>query len=159
MNLNEHMLRNHAGWSMTSKMPQRYLHYFGSESSKSILRIKGIIKENEEIENNLLKARHCPNCNESNISESKFCIKCKMILCYDSYTETIEKQKEKDNDIEALKKSVAFLSDRFNAFLLSQPGNKILYDDEGNGDSGIVKGIELKQELNNKAIGKVKSSS
>ena len=103
MNLNEHMLRNHAGWSMTSKMPQRYLHYFGSESSKSILRIKGIIKENEEIENNLLKPKYCPNCNESNIPESKFCIKCKMILSYDSYTETIEKQKEKDNDIEELK--------------------------------------------------------
>jgi integrase len=155
LNLNEHMLRNHAGWSMTSKMPQRYLHYFGSESSKSILRIKGIIKENEEIENNLLKPRHCPNCNESNIPASKFCIKCKMVLAYDSYTETLEKQKEKDNDIEDLKKSVAFLADRFNAFLLSQPGNKILYDDDNGQSEGIVKGIELKPEINNIAVGKV----
>ena len=70
MNLNEHMLRNHAGWSMTSKMPQRYLHYFGSESSKSILRLKGIIKENEEIENNILKPKYCNNCNESNVPNS-----------------------------------------------------------------------------------------
>ena len=44
--LKEHMLRSHAGWSMTSKMPQRYLHYFGHESSKSILQFKGVIKEN-----------------------------------------------------------------------------------------------------------------
>jgi hypothetical protein len=155
MNLNDHMLRNHAGWSMTSKMPQRYLHYFGSESSKSIRRLKGIIKENEEIENNLLKPKYCNNCSESNVPNSKFCTSCKMILSYDAYTETLEKQKQKDNDIEELKRSVAFLADRFNAFLLSQPENKILYDD-GNGQSeGIVKGIILRSEINNKAIGKV----
>ena len=126
------------------------------ESSKSILQIKGVIKENEDIQNTKLKPRYCPNCNECNKPESKFCIKCKMIFCYDSYTETIEKQKEKDNDIEALKKSVAFLSDRFNAFLLSQPGNKILYDDDNDGQSGIVKGIEVVEtEINHKAVGTI----
>jgi integrase len=31
--LKEHILRDHAGWSMTSKMPQVYIHYFGTESS------------------------------------------------------------------------------------------------------------------------------
>ena len=159
MNLNEHMLRNHAGWSMTSKMPQRYLHYFGSESSKSILRLKGIIKESEEIENNILKPKYCNNCNESNIPNSKFCSSCKMILSYDAYTETLEKQNEKDRDIEELKISVAFLADKFNAFLLSQPGNKIIYDDNNKDNGRIVKGIELKPEIKNKAIGRVISSS
>ena len=85
-------------------------------------------------------------------THSQFCTSCKMILSYDAYTETLEKQKEKDRDIEELKRSVAFLADRFNAFLLTQPGNKILYDDV---QSGIVKGIELKSEIINKAIGKV----
>ncbi len=51
----EHILRNHAGWSITSKMPQRYIHYFGSESSKSILKVKGIIKENESDTQDTLK--------------------------------------------------------------------------------------------------------
>jgi hypothetical protein len=77
-----------------------------------------------------------------------------MILSYDSYTETIEKQKQKDNDIEELKRSVVFLTDRFNAFLLGQPGNKVLYDNS-NGQNGIVKGIELKPEINNKAVGEI----
>jgi hypothetical protein len=27
--LKEHILRDHAGWTMTSKMPQVYIHYFG----------------------------------------------------------------------------------------------------------------------------------
>ncbi|HSF00821.1 MAG TPA: site-specific integrase [Nitrososphaeraceae archaeon] len=102
MNLNEHMLCNHAGWSMTSKMPQRYLHYFGNESSRSILRLKGVIKENEEIENNLLKPKPCPNCNESNIPNSRLCVNCKMILSYDAYTDTLEKQKQKDDQIKIL---------------------------------------------------------
>ena len=29
--LKEHVLRNHAGWTMSSKMPQIYLHYLGNE--------------------------------------------------------------------------------------------------------------------------------
>ncbi len=68
------------------------------------------------------------------------------------------KQNEKEEQIKKLEESVAFLSDRFNAFLTSQPGNKILYDD-GNGQSGIIKGIQLKPEINNKAVGTVISSS
>jgi integrase len=71
------------------------------------------------------------------------------------------KQNEKEEQIKKLEESVAFLADKFNAFLASQPGNKILYDDENSGESGIkiVKGIELKPEIKNKAIGKVMSSS
>jgi integrase len=64
------------------------------------------------------------------------------------------KQNEKEEQIKKLEESVAFLADRFNAFLTSQPGNKIFYDD-GNGQPGIVKGIELNPEINNKAVGEI----
>ncbi len=40
--LKEHTLRDYAGWSMSSKMPQVYIHYFGNESSKSLLEAYGI---------------------------------------------------------------------------------------------------------------------
>ena len=33
--LKEHILRQHAGWTGNSQMPQKYLHYFGNESSES----------------------------------------------------------------------------------------------------------------------------
>jgi len=72
----EHILRNYAGWSVTSKMPQRYIHYFGSESSKSILKAKGVIKENEREPQNTLKSKQCPNCFESNKQDNRFCSKC-----------------------------------------------------------------------------------
>ena len=64
------------------------------------------------------------------------------------------KYNEKEEQIKKLEESVSFLADRFNAFLLSQPENKILYDDV-NGQSEVVKGIILKSEINNKAIGKI----
>ena len=41
--LKEHTLRDHAGWSITSKMPQVYIHYFGNESSNSLLEAYGIM--------------------------------------------------------------------------------------------------------------------
>jgi integrase len=59
------------------------------------------------------------------------------------------KYNEKEEQIKKLEESVSFLSDRFNAFLLSQPHNRIVYDD------GQIKGIELEPELNNKASGTV----
>ena len=68
------------------------------------------------------------------------------------------KQNEREEQIKNLEESVAFLSDKFNAFLLVQPGNKIIYhEDEQDGKNkvGTVKGIELKPEINNKIVGKV----
>ncbi|MGE5634201.1 MAG: hypothetical protein ACM3VV_03140 [Deltaproteobacteria bacterium] len=70
------------------------------------------------------------------------------------------KQNEKEEQIKKLEESVAFLSDRFNAFLLSQPGNRVVYyDDDNNKNNNTnprdLKGIELKPEINNKAIGEI----
>jgi integrase len=69
------------------------------------------------------------------------------------------KLQEKDQEINDLKRSMEFLTNRFNAFLLSQPGNNILYDD--NGQSGKrIKGIEMdSSKLNNKAVGTIIPSS
>jgi hypothetical protein len=60
--LKEHVLRIHAGWGMNSKMPQVYLHYFGNESSESLLEAYGIVtKERQSTDS--LKPKQCPNCN------------------------------------------------------------------------------------------------
>jgi hypothetical protein len=96
---------------MSSKMPQVYIHYFGTESSKSILETKGIIKKNDREKCPILKSTYCPNCTEPNKSESKFCGKCKMILSYDSYTETIEKQMKKESEIQIMKQQIQMLTD------------------------------------------------
>ena len=68
-----------------------------------------------------------------------------------------KKMKEKDDQIKALQDSINFLSDTVNRTLLANPSNKIITAPESNGI--IVKGIELKPEINHKAIGQVKVSS
>jgi hypothetical protein len=58
------------------------------------------------------------------------------------------KYNEKEEQIKKLEESVSFLADKFNAFLISQPHNRIVYDD------GQIKGMELELEVN-KAMGEV----
>jgi integrase/recombinase XerD len=99
--LKEPTLRQHAGWSGRSQMPWIYEHYFGNESNNSILQEYGILpKDNEEID--VLRPKQCPNCNEPNKPDSRFCAKCRMILTYDAYSETIEEKQIKDKQIEEM---------------------------------------------------------
>jgi integrase/recombinase XerD len=101
--LKEHILRQYAGWSIRSQMPQKYLHYFGNESSESILQAYGIItKEKQDIHK--LRPKQCPNCNESNKPDSKFCAKCRMVLTYDAYNEALEQKDKQTNELTELKK-------------------------------------------------------
>ncbi|MGB7662091.1 MAG: site-specific integrase [Nitrososphaeraceae archaeon] len=99
--LKEHILRQHAGWSPRSQMHLKYLHYFGNESSESILQEYGILpKDNQEA--NLLRPKQCPNCNEPNRPDQKFCVKCMMVLTYDAYSETLEEQR-RESEVQNLK--------------------------------------------------------
>src|SRR6187200_2415444 len=99
--LKEHVLRQHSGWSSNSQMPQKYLHYFGNESSESLLEAYGIIPKDQQIDQ--LRPKQCPNCYEPNKTDSKFCVKCRMVLTYDAYSESLEKQQEKESEVQNLK--------------------------------------------------------
>jgi integrase len=100
--LKEHILRQHAGWSPRSQMHLKYLHYFGNESSDSILEAYGIITK-DKVQSNILRSKQCTNCNESNKPDSRFCAKCRMVLTYDAYSETLEKQQEKESEMQKLR--------------------------------------------------------
>jgi integrase/recombinase XerD len=100
--LKEHHLRQYAGWSIRSHMPEKYLHYFGKESSEGILTAYGInTKDNHQL-SSALRPKQCPNCNEPNKADSKFCAKCRMVLKYDAYNETLEKQQQKESEVKRL---------------------------------------------------------
>jgi hypothetical protein len=85
-------------------MAEKYLHYFGNESSESILEEYGIVPTDKK-QSDILKPKICPNCNEGNIPDSKFCSKCRMILIYDAVSETLASQ-DKINDLEETIKSM-----------------------------------------------------
>ncbi|PWU79355.1 MAG: hypothetical protein DLM72_17850 [Candidatus Nitrosopolaris wilkensis] len=101
--LKEHVLRQHAGWSPRSQMHLRYLHYFGNESNDSILEAYGIIPKDKQ-QSDKLRPKQCPNCNEPNKPESRFCSneKCRMVITYDEYSETLEHQKKKEDKLSVM---------------------------------------------------------
>jgi integrase/recombinase XerD len=108
--LKEHVLRQHAGWSGRSQMHLKYLHYFGNESSESLLEAYGLMPKGQQIDQ--LRPKQCPNCNyTTNKPDSKFCAKCRMVLTYDAYSESIEEKQEKDNQINKLTSDIIVLKD------------------------------------------------
>jgi hypothetical protein len=102
--LKEHVLRQHAGWSGSSQMHLKYLHYFGNESNESLLEAYGIVDKGIQIDQ--LRPKQCPNCTEPNKPDSKFCAKCRMVLSYDAYTESIEKQQQEKSDLDDIRKEI-----------------------------------------------------
>jgi integrase/recombinase XerD len=77
--LKEHTLRQFAGWSPASNMHLKYLHYYGNESNVSILEAYGIVTK-DKLLSDVLRPKQCPNCNEPNKPDSRFCAKCRMVI-------------------------------------------------------------------------------
>jgi integrase/recombinase XerD len=101
MILKEHVLRQHAGWTPGSQMHLKYLHYFGNESNESLLEAYGLVDHGIQLDQ--LRPRECPNCSEPNKPDQKFCNKCRMVMSYDAYSETLEEQKKKESEVQLLK--------------------------------------------------------
>jgi integrase/recombinase XerD len=106
--LKSNTLNQHAGWSMNSHMAQKYVHYFGNESSESLLEAYGIVTNNKIIDT--LNPKVCPNCSEGNTQDSKFCSKCKMIMSYDDYQEVLESEKKEKDELKTIKEQFSNLA-------------------------------------------------
>jgi len=83
-------------------MAQKYIHYFGNESSESLLEAYGIVTNNN-IPFDRLNPKMCPSCNEGNTQDAKFCSKCKMIMTFEGYQEALESEKQKEDELKAMK--------------------------------------------------------
>ena len=103
------VFNQYAGWTQGSTMAQKYLHYFGNESNHTILEAYGILPKEEKQLSDTLKPRQCPNCNEPNKPDSKFCAKCRMVLTYDAYSETLESEKQNEDRVSVLEKQMQSL--------------------------------------------------
>ena len=117
-----HILNSHAGWTQGSAMREKYLHYFSNTSSESILEAYGIVPTDKK-QSDILKPRQCPNCNQSNIPNSKFCSKCRMVLTYDMHAETLELEKKKDYRLQTLEEQLNFLQQKIE--ILDPPKGRI----------------------------------
>jgi hypothetical protein len=83
-------------------------YYFGNESIDSIHEAYGIISKDKQL-SEALRPKQCPNCNEPNKPDSKFCAKCRMVLTYDAYSETLESEKQKEDRLSVLEKQMQSL--------------------------------------------------
>jgi integrase len=100
--LNEATLRVYSGWTPNSGMPQKYLHYFGDEANQDLLIAYGLASKDDKIDTKL-RSKHCPNCNNPNQPNSKYCHTCGLVLSFDAYQTTLEDQKKKDKELKQLK--------------------------------------------------------
>jgi len=118
-----HILNQHAGWTQSSAMREKYLHWFSNVSSKSILEAYGIVTKDKE-PSNILKPIECPQCKEPNQPSSRFCAKCRMVLTYDMHADTLELEKEKDRRMQTLEEQLNFLKEKVD--FLDPPKGKII---------------------------------
>ena len=98
-------------------MAQKYIHYFGNESSESLLEAYGIVTKNN-IPIDTLNPKICPNCNEGNTQDARFCSKCKMIMSSEGYQEALESQKQNEDELNTMKERMANIE---NLLVVIQP--------------------------------------
>jgi hypothetical protein len=102
-------------------MAQKYIHYFGNESSESLLEAYGIVTKNN-IPVNTLNPKICPNCNEGNTQDAKFCSKCKMIMSFEGYQEALDSKSKKEDELKIMKEQFNSMQSQMQA-LITAIGN------------------------------------
>jgi hypothetical protein len=115
--LKESTLRVFSGWTPDSNMPRRYVHLFGNAACEEILEEYGLIDKNPNI--STLQSKQCPNCAEPNKPNSKFCAKCRMVLSYDAYEETLESQKKKEDRLTTIESQFNTMQSQIQSLLSS----------------------------------------
>jgi len=116
--LTEPQLRQHAGWSPTSNMHQRYTHYPNEESSNAILEAYGYTDSKPQ-DIDKLKPVLCPHCREQNKIDSKFCGKCGMILTMAEYMTATEENRQSQTKIESLSKEIQSMKGVLKEYVLT----------------------------------------
>jgi len=102
-------------------MHLKYTHYFGNESSEELLESYGVEtnKDKKQLLADALRPKQCPNCSESNIPNAKFRAKCRMVLTYDAYSETLENEKEKENKLATMEKQFGSMQSQIQSLIMA----------------------------------------
>lgn len=126
-----------------------------------------ISEEDKRKIKDLLKPKQCPNCDEPNTPETKFCIKCRYVLSYDAYNETIEEKEKAAKEAEESKKRLEELEAKqeilqanaasvLRALMAAEMGAKppqveiITWNSNKEGSEGLFKAAEIARAENQK---------
>jgi hypothetical protein len=93
------------GWSHAGNTRQKYQHYYSDDGIDAMLLADGlpVASAKSGASKGLLKPKMCPNCDESNKPDSKFCGKCKFVLSYDLYNQVTNEAEETKKELERMR--------------------------------------------------------
>jgi integrase/recombinase XerD len=113
------LVKQYMGWTQKSNTILKYQHYFNDDAMDAMLELDGlpvVAGSKSSSKRSLLKPKICPNCDESNRSDSKFCVKCKFVLSFDLYNEAIDQKAKTANEAQEIKKTLAAFESRQKQF-------------------------------------------
>jgi integrase len=85
------IIDQYMGWSHRGNTRHKYQHYYADDSFDAILQADGLLApmgSSPKKKKDLLKPKQCPNCDEPNTPETKFCIN------VDTYSATMHTMKQ-----------------------------------------------------------------
>ncbi len=153
------------GWSRTGNTRQKYQHYYADDGFDAMLTMMDGLApsssggtsqqpgSSKKKNKNLLKPKQCPNCDESNKPEARFCAKCKFVLSFDAFNETIEEAENTKKMLVTLEQTTASLKDEINE-LQWRFNNAVAHDDR----RSIQHAIEVRKLKGEKDVKKLTES-
>lgn len=101
------LIDQYMGWSHAGNTRQKYQHYYSDDSFDAMLTMMDGLTPVSSVTNSgkkdLLRPRQCPNCGETNTPESKFCSKCKFVLTFDAFNETVHNAENTKKELDQIK--------------------------------------------------------
>jgi hypothetical protein len=134
-NVNDYILRQHAGWSKRSNMVEVYTHELRGDSVEHVMMAYGInIKDKRDKSVQQLHKEmvgpHCPFCHTVNIPDTQLCSSCHKPLTSVSYNKIMEEAEQTKGELEQLRqeqqrlyefiKMTALKLERFDKYLMAQ---------------------------------------
>jgi hypothetical protein len=111
------LIDQYLGWSHRGNTRQKYQHYYADDAYDAMLTMMDGLAPptSEQLTNgkkkSFLKPKQCPHCDEPNKPEAKFCAKCKFVISFDAFNETIEEAENNKRKLEETEKKLAELLD------------------------------------------------
>ena len=101
------LIDQYMGWSHRGNTRQKYQHYYNDDSFDAMLvTMDGLMPAADKTKKNILKPKLCPNCDESNKPETKFCVSCGFVLSYDAYNEVTQEAENRAKELEDMKSRI-----------------------------------------------------
>jgi integrase/recombinase XerD len=89
--LTEAQMKQYFGWIQGSKMASIYVHLSGRDVDDAILKCYGIVKQDQQMQNDPLKPKTCDRCHKINPATNEYCDRCGMPMTKQAVMELMQR--------------------------------------------------------------------